>query len=295
MQRADAPALIRHTQVSQTANDNIQELRKYILAGTDFQKDVRVNMGFRGENRQNVRYLPKVFTETERVVAQYLLAIWPGIDQRAALAWVSTRPGEVKNQIAEAIFRNHDDKHEPPAFTRATSMTAIVNGSLAEVRDLNRQRSSGRFIELPLVFGLPMTADTFEQILAKGFVLPLYLTEVPEFGNLRSAVVEDLNHYYQAVYNLLDWTKANFGDSIDYGFMVNLLPLSHQISIWLHLDPKSSVYTPKLRYKPGGQVNYRDAAWEISNHIANSDPYLLPLKIDKRPDPGSREEFFDRG
>ena len=294
-QKAEAPALIRHTQVSRIVNENIQDLRRYLLERPDFQREVGTNSRFRGVLPQDVEYLPRVFTEAERMTAEYLLTIWPGLDHTEILAWVFSCPEEVKNQIAEIIFRNHDDKREFPGFTRTSAMTAIVNGSLAEVRDLNRQRSSGRFIELPLVFGLPMTADTFEQILAKGFVLPLYLTEVPEFGILRRAVVEDLNHYYQAVYNLLDWTKANFGGSIDYGFMVNLLPLSHQISIWLHLDPKSSVYTSKLRYKPGGQINYRDAAWEISNHIANSDPYLLPLKIDKRPDLGSREEFFDRG
>ena len=294
-QKAEAPALIRHTQAFLIVNENIQELRRYILERPDFQREAGVYSIFRGVVAQNVEYLPRVFTEAEKMTAQYLLTIWPGLGHTEILAWVSSCSREVKNQVAEIIFKSHDDKHELPGFARTSAMTAIVNGSLAEVRDLNRQRSLGRFIELPLVFGLPMTAETFEQILAKGYVLPLYLTDVTEFVGLRRAVVEDLNNYYQVVYNLLDWTKANFGNSIDYSFMVNLLPLSHQISVWLHFDPKSSVYVPKLRYKPGGQINYRDAAWEISNHIANSDPYLLPLKIDKRPDPGSREEFFDRG
>lgn len=294
-QKAEAPALIRHTQASRVVNENIQNLKRYISERPDFQREVRIFSRFRGAVPQSVEYLPRVFTEAERLTAQYFLTIWPGLDHTQILAWVSSCSREVKNQIAEIIFRNHDDKHELPGFGRTSAITAIVNGSLAEVRDLNRHRSLGRFIELPLVFGLPMTAETFEQILAKGYVLPLYLTDVTEFTNLGRAVVEDLDDYYQALYNLLDWTKATFGNSIDYSFMVNLLPLSHQISIWLHFDPKSSVYTPKLRYKPGGQINYRAAAWQISKHIASSDPYLLPLKIEKRPDPGSREEFFDRG
>jgi len=293
-QKAEAPALIRHTEISRIANQNIEELKRFILKRPDFQREVRINSRFRGEVTQNVEYLPRVFTENERLAAQYLLTIWPGFDHTQILAWVARCSEEVKNRMGYIILNNHDDKHELPSFARTTAMTAIVNGSLAEVRDLNRHRSSGRFIELPLVFGLPMTSETFEQILAKGYVLPLYLTEVPEFINLRKTVVEDLNVYYQDFYNFLGWTKATFGESIDYNFMINPLPLAHQISIWMHFDPKSAVYTPKLRYKRGGHINYREAAWEISRRIADSDPYLFPLEILKRPDPGSREEFFDR-
>ena len=76
--------------------------------------------------------------------------------------------------------------------------------------------------------------------------------------------------------------------------MLNLLPLSHQVPLWMHGDPKQAIYMPHQRVRPGGQINYRILAWEANQLLASSDPYLEAIRLGARPEAGSRKEFFDR-
>ena len=62
----------------------------------------------------------------------------------------------------------------------------------------------------------------------------------------------------------------------------------------MHGDPKQSLYLTMQRTRPGGHINYRMLAYEASQLLAMSDPYLSALQLESRPDPTSRAEFFDR-
>ena len=173
-------------------------------------------------------------------------------------------------------------------------MTLVVESYLGELRDFNRHRAWGRFFPLPLVFGAPLTKDTLEQILARGFGLPLYLTEVPAFAGLRSAFEQDLRAYYVKLQQFVEQVWTRYQDTIDYAFALNLLPLAHQMDLWMHGDPKQSLYLTAQRSRPGGHINYRAIAYEANQLLAAHDPYLSALQLTQRPDPASREEFLDR-
>ncbi len=181
-----------------------------------------------------------------------------------------------------------------PAYGRTTNMTLVVESFLGELRDLNRHRAWGRFVPLPLVFGESLTKDGVEQILARGFGLPLYLTEVAEFASYKELFEQDLYAYYQKLQTFLDRVFERYGKAIDYSFALNLLPLAHQVNIWLHGDPKQALYLTWQRVRPGGHINYRALAYEANQLLASSDPYLAALRLTHRPDASSREEFFDR-
>jgi hypothetical protein len=62
----------------------------------------------------------------------------------------------------------------------------------------------------------------------------------------------------------------------------------------MHGDPKQSLYLTMQRTRPGGHINYRMLAYEASQLLATSDPYLSAIQIKSKPDPKSRDEFFDR-
>lgn len=76
--------------------------------------------------------------------------------------------------------------------------------------------------------------------------------------------------------------------------MLNLLPLAHQVDIWMHGDPKQALYLTTQRVRPGGHINYRALAYEANQLLAASDPYLAAIQLEQRPNPASRDEFFDR-
>jgi hypothetical protein len=165
---------------------------------------------------------------------------------------------------------------------------------LGELRDLNRHRAWGRFFPLPLVFGERMTKETMAQIIARGFGLPLYLTDVAAFAEHKAAFEQDLVAYYTKLQMFLDKVSASHQDTIDYGFVLNLLPLAHRVDLWMHGDPKQAAYFTAQRSRPGGHINYRSLAYEANQLLAESDTYLYGILLSKKPDPSSKEEFFDR-
>jgi hypothetical protein len=230
----------------------------------------------------------------ERLVAQYLLLLWPGLGRESLFTWVWACDEETKRHISKIIFTGHSNYAELPVFARTTTTTLIIESFLGEVRDFNRHRAWGRFIPLPLVFGPRVTLDTVNQILARGYGLPLYLSEVPDFAAQRVAFKRDLEDYYEQLQAFIVRIARQYGADFDYAFVLNLLPLAHQVDVWMHGDPKQALYLTAQRVRPGGHINYRALAYEANQLVASSDPYLSAIQQATRPDPASREEFFDR-
>lgn len=292
--RAESPSLIRHTEENPIVNQNLLELQKFIAHNTNLLEFVGTNCNFATPVEQSVELLAREFTEGEKMVAQYLLTLWPSLDRAQLLSWVCNQDTETKEKISEIIMAGHNNYKELPLMAATRGMSVVFTTSLGEARDFNRHRAWGRFISLPLTYGMPLDWDRGTDILFQGFTLPLYLTEVEEFSSLREEFEKDLLDYYLKVEQFVRAMKKQFGDFIDYSFVLNLLPLAHQIDLWMHGDPKQALYFTDRRTRPGGHINYRVLAWEANQLIADSDPYLSAMRLDNEPNPASRDEFFDR-
>lgn len=292
--KAEAPSLIRHTEAAATTNNNLLALKTYI-GETDLLDTVSINTSFPGRVSQKVELLPNRYTEGEKMTAQYLLRIYPGLDRKELMEWVHGQSDKTKKELSGIIFAGHNNYHELPPIARTTGMTLQVDSYLGEMRDLNRHRAYGRDTALPLIFGLPMDFDTVNQIMASGFGLPLYLTDVPEMADLEQEFEKDLCQYYQKLYNFVGAMHDKYGDEIDYSFVINLLPLAHQVTLYMHGDPKQGLYMTHQRVRNGGHINYRDLAYQANELLSNSDPLLSGMEVkSSKPDPADREEFFDR-
>jgi hypothetical protein len=292
--RAEAPSLIRHTNPLQTTNQNLQTLKQFLIEHTNLLQQVPLQKGFPRCVEQNVSMIGSEYTEGDRLAASYILLLWPGIERSQLFSWLHAQDVSVKQAMSAIIFSGHTNYNELPAFARTTHMTLVIENSLGELRDLNRHRAWGRFFPLPLVFGECVTRDTIEQIIARGFVLPLYLTEVSAFAEQKAAFEQDFLAYYDKLLALIEKVSMAYGDSIDYTFVLNLLPLAQQVDLWMHGDPRQALYFTTQRSRPGGHINYRMLAYEANQLLAATDPYLSAMQINKKPDPASREEFLDR-
>jgi hypothetical protein len=292
--KAEAPGLIRHTETATLTNNNLNALRGFVDEQTALLAEVPITTQFTSRTKQKVVVVDKQNTEAERMVTQYLLTIWPGLDSKQLLHWVNNLDDSQKANLANVIFRGHDNYHEMEQLARTTGMSVIVEGFLGEARDFNRHRSMGRFVPMPIVTGLPIDKNTLDQILAKGYGLPTYLEEIPEFAGLTQDFETSMEYYYLYFYSFIDSVYQRYGDSIDYSFAINLLPLAHRVDLWMHGDPKQFLYMTHQRCRPGGHINYRALAYDINQEIANSDPYLEGMRLKDRPDPANREEFFGR-
>lgn len=297
--KAEAPGLIRHTEPNSLVNQNLGFLKEFLEQRTDLFDLVEINpVEFRGSVKQSARLVHKLYSEGERMVAQYITALYPGIHEFELLSWAHGQPKEIKEEISSIILGGHNNYKELPHLARVSGMTLILRTFLGELRDFNRHRSLGRFIALPTVFGPSMDKDTTLQIIYQGFGLPLYLTKVPQFKNLKNEFEGDMHSYYQKLIRFVEHITERYSyvrdGSLDYSFILNLLPLAHQVDIWMHGDPKQLLYMTHQRTRPGGHINYRTLAFRANQLIADSDPYLSGMRLKKQPDPKSREEFFDR-
>ncbi|HLJ33663.1 MAG TPA: hypothetical protein VKU38_08435 [Ktedonobacteraceae bacterium] len=292
--KAEAPGLIRHTAPLHTTNRNLHRLKQFLEEQTDLLQRVPIHRGFPKRVEQRVDMIDPVFTEGDRLVAEYVLLLWPGLERNQLLHWVHAQDDETKQSISAMIFSGHTNYCELPGFARTTRMTLVVESFLGELRDLNRHRAWGRFFPIPLVFGERLTKSTIEQILARGFGLPLYLTDIPTFADYKTAFERDFVSYYTKLHEFLERVSSIYRDTIDYAFVLNLLPLAHQVDLWMHGDPKQATYFTMQRSRPGGHINYRTLAYEANQLLAQYDPYFSAMQLSKRPDPASREEFFDR-
>ena len=292
--KAEAPGLIRHTDPLFTANRNLGALKQFLQKQTDMLQSVSIYSSSPERVDQHVSLIEPLYTEGDRLAATYALLLWPGLERAQLLNWIHTQKSEIKKAMSAIIFSGHSNYDELPVFGRTTRMTFVMESFLGEIRDLNRHRAWGRFYPLPLVFGERLTKETIAQIIARGFGLPLYLTDIAAFAEHKAAFEQDLAAYYTKLQLFLEKVSASYQDTIDYGFVLNLLPLAHRVDLWMHGDPKQAAYFTAQRSRPGGHINYRSLAYEANQLLAMSDPYLSGMQLSKKPDPSSQEEFFDR-
>lgn len=293
--KAEAPSLIRHTISQTTTNTNLSALKTYLENKTNLLKIVPIHYIFRGMVIQNVNMLNSALTVGDRIIAQYMQQLYPSLDTQLLLIWVHAAEAKIKFAISKIIFDNHSNYCEMPLLANVTNLSFVLKSSLGETRDFNRHRSWGRFIPLPLLYGEPITKNTIEQILSNGFVLPAYLTEVKQFEKHREIFEKDLHTYYKKLRAFIQTIEKKYGETIDYSFALNLIPLAHQIDIWMHGNPKQALYLTNQRVRPGGHINYRILAYEANQAISNYDQYFESMRLINKPDPSNREQFFDRG
>ena len=88
--------------------------------------------------------------------------------------------------------------------------------------------------------------------------------------------------------------ERTFADTIDYSFIINLLPMAHKVVFFMHGDPKQALYLTHQRSRNGGHINYRLLAYEANRLISDSNASMAGMRLNKRPDPADRTQFFDR-
>lgn len=293
--KAEAPSLIRHTESATTTNENIGSLRVF-LESIGILEQVPVDIAQKGVQEQTVELLGRRYTEGDKMVAQYVKSIWPGMDRKALLDWVYNQSDLVKGQISEIICNGHHCNNEMTLLAATRGITLVYECDLGVLRDFNRHRAWGRFLTLPFLFGEKVSFETVRQILAKGFILPSYLADIPEFSKHRAEFEQDMSNLFSMVKKFIMSVYKECGDVLDgdYSFAVNLLPMSLKTELWMHGDPKQVLYFHDRRRRPGGHVNYIQLAAEAGRLVRESDPYLSGM-VFPQPQPFSRDEFFNRG
>ncbi|MFH1917203.1 MAG: hypothetical protein ABIJ21_08140 [Nanoarchaeota archaeon] len=291
--RAEAKSLLFDTGADITIRQNLSELKKYLESFDFLQDKERISQdGFVPDNVDLVDYCSSV---ADKMVAQYVLSIWPDLAYAPLLVDLYALPVEVKENMSRIIFNGQDHVKEMPEIAATREITLIVKGYLGELRDFNRHRAWSRFVQMPSnLYANEWTADMADKMISLGFGLPAYLQDISAFQKQREEFEGDLVKYYESLSGFVENVRKALGKDADYAFVQNVLPLAHQVNLWMHGDPKQASYLSSLRVRPGGHINYRLLTFDACNLIADSDPYLEGLRMERCPDPANREEFFAR-
>jgi len=295
---ADAPTLIRHTEANNVVRENLAALKEYLNANGKLELLRTRSPRTFGYTPQRVLPIEELYTEGERMVAQYICALAPELDAFEALGWAGIQPDNVRDEISAIIYKNHSKFIEMPVQLATTSsMGIVIDGTFGELRDWNRQRAQGRFVQSynPLL-GARCDKQMADGILSHGYGLPIRVDTVDAFKPQRAALEERLLQYYDKVHAFVEAASKELGNNHDHSFIMNILPMAHKMPIWMHADPKQAHYCSWLRFKPGGHENYRQAAYESNLLFSGQDAYLSAMRIpaSMKPDFADRTQFFDR-
>jgi len=292
---AEAPSLVRHTEPDMTIRNNLERLREHAtLADLPVHKD---------QVSQQV-YEP-CMTSLEAMAAQYLAQVSLRTDFARVVDRIKGMCSEEKAQLSAIIYSAHDKFRELPSQLTITSdLSVVLDCDLGVVRDFNRHRAIGRFIQLPNpLLGTGATFEEAASLLHTGFILPRYL-DLEQFRPERDMFVDGLKEYYRKALGFIEASRRTVDaaqrttGSGDYSFVLNILPLAQRTTMVLHFDPKQLNYMTKLRVKPGGHINYRELAC-IINDVLTDNPLAIGASLAlvegfERPDAGDRKQFFDR-
>lgn len=289
--RAEAPSLIEFTDADYTLRNNLDKIKEFYNNNIHLS---RRNSKFLGLQNQKVSILNNKYRSGLKMAAQYFLNLFPDTDYNTLLYELNSMPVEKKIELSNIIFNNHNHQKELPSqFASTSDITIIFEGTLGELRDFNRHRAWGRFLQyIPIYYGEETNYNKAISIMNKGFGLPLYM-DIPEFKHLKLEMKERLEKYYENAFAFMEKSHKYLGD-VSYDFFINILPLAARSNIWMHGNPKQANYLTNLRVRPGGHINYRILTYDAARLLADNDPFLKGLELKKRPDPADRNEFFNR-
>ena len=291
--KAEAPSLIRHAEKNSTVNDNLQELKKYLIETKEYEVlREKINPNFLGFTEQSTEIIPKTFDSSEKIISQYLLTMLPGLHINDALLYSQELSSEKRKEISKIITKNHNRHKQMPEWSGVTDLSIIVNSDLGALRDWNRHRAMNRFVNLPITYGLEVNYDTVQQIINHGYGLASYLTDVEEFSEQKQEFIQDMDQYYQELNKLVEFAKNENIESFEW--VINLLPLAHNFTLIMHANPLQIPYMTELRARNGGHINYRKIAWDINQEFSDMNEHFNQFRLSDQPLSKDRTQFFDR-
>lgn len=281
--------LLKYHEPTYTISKNVILLREFLMTDSYF-------IDYITSAREKLKELPRVIETSvdqldvepgEGTALQYIMEIFPELDEYEILGYLRSIPVHMKIKIGEIILRGHNqhDLMTNKGDIRGRSIFSVKSAA-AYIRDFNRHRAFGRFTPL---FG---TANP-KAILATGFNANYQIFGPNGLNHLQRQWEKDFHMLYQELGDLADIITKEI--PINNGrWLLRLLPLGHQIKFHMSAPPTQFNYLIAQRENRPGDYGYVHIAHELLRHI-RKDPFFTNMLADRKPvDLTSKKEFTQR-
>lgn len=276
----EAPDLIRYTQPDPRTATLLKSLEKMaadLLKATPRTEKLK-------RHKQDVSVISESATQGQKYLYFALLCLRPKLKWSDFAKWEAGLTPQKKKKMSTILLSEFTHHQHLPHWCRTGGMTFEMNLTISEAIDFNRHRAWGRFSPW-------LESQETEELLSDGYITPAYL-DIPALQDLRQEFSATLEKYYAELNKL----AADLPEGTSPHFIQSLIPNAQRIRYFLTGGPKEISYLTQLRVRPGGHINYRMLAYDLAKIAAEHDALLAALDLGKerKPDPASPSEFFDR-
>lgn len=285
--QANLGGLTKYSEGRFTIGNNLENLKEYLdtLSNPSIRDLLPVNQEPTGHHTEVKRIDYDLKSPGVLISMQYILAIYPELDELEVIAYLESLPDEAKSKIGSIIFQGHDHHNLMRNMGDVRGTLFAIETAIAYVRDFNRHRAMGRFIPL-------LENKDFATALSSGFNLNYQMHNTEIFKDLSEAWAESFEEYYRRLKEIYEYAVA-LGIE-DTSFLVNLLPLAHQTKFHMSGPLTQLLYLTSLRSAEGGDFAYRDIADKIRDGLSD-DPFLSTIMDGfGKTNPNNPKELLNR-
>lgn len=281
----EAAELIRYTSADEITGNNLQTLQNYLETLETFKELVDSNFNKIQSIKAGVTLIGNKLSSGAKLILQNILCLYPTLNVGDLSGWLENLSKNEAEKLGTICFQNFNHHRQIGQPLSTNQVSFELKTDFGAMMDLNRHRSWGRFN--PIFNYLNFST----KLIQNGFVLPLYLIDIPKMESLKEEFEARMLEYYKQVEAF--WEEALKIQNFPKQALIDLLPLAHNANILMHASAKEIDYMTKLRVRPGGHINYRYLVYQMQQEVIKADPFFRPQELTK-PDSNSKEEFMDR-
>jgi thymidylate synthase ThyX len=283
--QSEADELIKYTKAEETTSSNLKALKNWLAVNSDLKNTRQSTNSFTqlGVEYHIVAYKSGAFKTLEG----YISILYPHVSGYKIESVIRGFSNEQLIELSHIIFKDHNHHNQMPIMARNGDYEFKLNCTFAEMRDLNRHRSMGRYCPYLLSGEDVINGSKFHN-----WILTPYLNS---FNNaVKTQFFDDILDCNNA---LADFEKrVSLVENFDVEICKQLWLFCMHTPMYLAGSAKDVNYLTHLRVRPGGHISYRILAKQIANSVAHGEFLMNHLHIvgDIDVDPDNRDQFLDR-
>ncbi|BCX13739.1 MAG: hypothetical protein KatS3mg085_271 [Candidatus Dojkabacteria bacterium] len=279
--------LTKYAEGTKTVPKNLQELKDFLEKNTNIKKILKPKDQIQGS--ETLVYKISNFDAGEALALSYISVLYPSVNENEILKFISKLDKKTKSKIGEIILKDHNHHNLMQRIGDVRGQLILVSKtSVAYIRDLNRQRATGRLIHM-------IESSDVESILKEGFHINFQLVKTRALSDLVPKWIETFETYYKKVWEFYSKIDTFLEPKADRTFIYNILPLAHSAKMHMSAPPTQWVYLTSLRLGHGADFGYKYWVYLMLEELRKDNSFFANLHSKfSEPDPNSLDEILGR-